>query len=154
MIVLSASDIALALSDPFGLWHNHHGDRKLMDPEDEYDLFLAQQGLRVERELLTLRHSSFTDLKNLDFDSAAIQTSDLLRRRAVAEQAAPTPTINAASRPRARRPVRSSTRAACRAAATDSHHVSRSSEGRWPAAAVRAHPRQFYRRCRRCARRP
>jgi predicted RecB family nuclease len=80
MIVLSASDISLAISDPFGLWHNHHGDRKLQDPEDEYDLFLAQQGLRVERELLTKRHASFTDLKNLDFESAVLETADLMKR--------------------------------------------------------------------------
>ncbi len=80
MIVLSASEIALAMSDPFGLWHNHHGDRKLQDPEDEYDLFLAQQGLRIEREILTKRHASFADLKSLDFDSAVKQTTELMRQ--------------------------------------------------------------------------
>ena len=80
MIVLSASDISLAISDPFGLWHNHHGDQKLQDKEDEYDLFLAQQGLRIERELLTKRHASFSDLKSLDFDSAVSQTTALLQR--------------------------------------------------------------------------
>jgi len=80
MIILSASDISLAISDPFGLWHDHHGDQKFKDPEDEYDLFLAQQGLRIERQLLTKRHISFSDLKSLDFDSAVGQTADLIKR--------------------------------------------------------------------------
>lgn len=70
----------MAISDPFGLWHDHHGDQKLKDPEDEYDRFLAEQGLRIERELLTKRHTSFTDLKSLDFDSAVRQTADLMKR--------------------------------------------------------------------------
>lgn len=57
MIVLSASDISSALSDPFGLWQDHYGDPKLKDPEDEYDRFLKEQGLRVEKELLVKRHA-------------------------------------------------------------------------------------------------
>src|ERR1700686_4100388 len=80
MIFLSASEISLAMSDPFGLWHDHHGDQKLIDSEDEYDRFLAEQGLRIERELLIKRHVSFTDLKSLDFDSAVKQTADLMQR--------------------------------------------------------------------------
>jgi predicted RecB family nuclease len=80
MIVLSASDISLAISDPFGLWQDHHGDPKLKDPEDEYDLFLAEQGLRIEKELLIKRHAAFTDLKNVAFDEAVGQTTALLQR--------------------------------------------------------------------------
>ncbi|MBI3610707.1 MAG: TM0106 family RecB-like putative nuclease [Nitrospirae bacterium] len=77
--VLSASDIALALSDPFGLWQDHHGDLRLRDPEDEYDRFLKEQGLRIERELLLKRHERFTDLKSQSFESAAAQTTELLK---------------------------------------------------------------------------
>lgn len=76
---LSASDIALATSDPFGLWHNHHGDQKLKDPADEYDLFLKEQGLRFEQEVLKKRHASFVDLKDNHFDSAVEQTAELLQ---------------------------------------------------------------------------
>jgi len=80
MIPLSASDIALAISDPFGLWHDHFGDPKLKDPEDEYDHFLKEQGLRVEMDLLSRRHALFTDLKNEVFDSAVRRTKDLLHQ--------------------------------------------------------------------------
>ncbi len=80
MILLSASDISLAISDPFGLWHNHHGDPTLKDPEDEYDLFLAEQGLRIEKELLIKRHAVFTDLKNVAFDTASRETTTLLQQ--------------------------------------------------------------------------
>jgi len=34
-MILSASEIALAESDPFGLWHDHYGDESLKDPVDE-----------------------------------------------------------------------------------------------------------------------
>lgn len=78
---LSASDVSLAISDPFGLWHNHHGDQNLKDPTDEYDLFLKEQGLRFEQELLKKRHASFVDLKDKDFDSAAQQTAELFKSR-------------------------------------------------------------------------
>ena len=44
-IILSASEVSLAHSDPFGLWHDHHGDIRLKDPEDDYALFLRDQGL-------------------------------------------------------------------------------------------------------------
>jgi hypothetical protein len=50
-LVLAASDVSLALSDPFGLWQNHHGDPKFRDPEDEFTEFLQEQGLRIEKEL-------------------------------------------------------------------------------------------------------
>lgn len=50
------------------------------DPLDEYDLFLQEQGLRVEKELLKQRHPNFTDLKNENFDSAVRHTTDLLNR--------------------------------------------------------------------------
>ncbi len=52
---LSASEIALAESDPFGLWHDHYGDESLRDPVDEFGEFLREQGIRVEQELLTQR---------------------------------------------------------------------------------------------------
>jgi len=78
-VVLSASDIALARSDPFGLWQDHHGDPRLKDPEDEYALFLKEQGLRVEKELLVKRHERFTDLKGLSFEAAVTQTTQLLK---------------------------------------------------------------------------
>jgi len=78
-IVLSASDVSLALSDPFGLWHDHHGDPRLKDPEDEYALFLKEQGLRIEKELLLKRHEQFTDLKGLSFEAAVTQTKQLLK---------------------------------------------------------------------------
>ena len=80
IIMLSASDVSLVLSDPFGLWQNRYGDQKLKDPLDEYDLFLREQGLRVEKELLIQRHQIFTDLKNENFDSAVRHTTDLLNR--------------------------------------------------------------------------
>ncbi len=80
MILLSASDISLAISDPFGLWHDHYGDPKLKDPEDEYSLFLKEQGLRFEKELLIKRHAFFTDLKNEDFNSAVRHTTELLNQ--------------------------------------------------------------------------
>jgi hypothetical protein len=76
---LSASDVALATCGPFGLWHNHHGDHKLKDPPDEYALFLREQGLRIEKELLLKRHPDFVNLKEQDFQSAAQQTTDLLK---------------------------------------------------------------------------
>ena len=69
--MLSASDVALSISDPFGLWHNHFGDQKQKDPEDEYALFLQEQGLRIEKELLILRHASFSNIKGESFDEAA-----------------------------------------------------------------------------------
>src|SRR3970040_584095 len=78
-IVLSASDVSLALSDPFVLWHDHHGDPRLKDPEDEYALFLKEQGLRIEKELLLKRHEQFTDLKGLSFEAAVTQTRQLLK---------------------------------------------------------------------------
>ena len=80
-MILSASDISLAISDPFGLWHNHHGDQKLRDPMGDFDLFLQEQGLRVERELLSKRHPSFVNLKETEFRSAVQQTADLLKMR-------------------------------------------------------------------------
>ena len=61
---LSASDISLAISDPFGLWHNHRGDQTLKDPLDEFDLFLLEQGLRVEAELLLEEGTGIRDKKN------------------------------------------------------------------------------------------
>lgn len=76
---LSASDVSLAISDPFGLWHNHHGDQKLKDPLDEFDMFLMEQGLRVEAELLSKRHPSFVNLKDANFVSAVEQTAHLLK---------------------------------------------------------------------------
>lgn len=76
---LSASEVALALSDPFGLWQDHHGDTRLRDPEDEYVLFLKEQGLRIEHELLMKRHDRFTDLKERSFASAVIETGQLLK---------------------------------------------------------------------------
>lgn len=78
-MILSASDVSLALSDPFGLWHNHHGDQKLRDPIDDFDRFLQEQGLRFEKELLLKRHPSFIDLKEMEFRSAVQRTTDLLR---------------------------------------------------------------------------
>ncbi len=77
---LSASDVSLALSDPFGLWHDHHGDLKLKDPEDEYKIFLKEQGLRIEKELLAKRHASFVDLKDEPFEAAAKQTAELMKQ--------------------------------------------------------------------------
>ncbi|HUK56069.1 MAG TPA: TM0106 family RecB-like putative nuclease [Nitrospiria bacterium] len=77
--VLSASDVALALSDPFGLWHDHHGDPRLKDPEDEYALFLKEQGLRIEKELLKKRHGPVVDLTDRPFGAAAMQTGQLLK---------------------------------------------------------------------------
>jgi uncharacterized protein len=79
-MILSASDVALAASDPFGLWHDHHGDPQLKDPEDEFDMFLQEQGLRIEKNLLIARHPSFEDLKNADFDSAVRRTTELLKK--------------------------------------------------------------------------
>ena len=76
---LSASDISLALSDPFGLWHNHHGDPKLKDSLDEFDMFLMEQGLRIEAELLSKRHPVFVNLKDANFGSAVEQTAQLLK---------------------------------------------------------------------------
>jgi uncharacterized protein len=78
-IVLSASDVSLALSDPFGLWHDRHGDPKFKDPEDEYALFLKEQGLRIEKELLLKRHEQFTDLGDLPFEAAVTQTKQVLK---------------------------------------------------------------------------
>ncbi len=80
---LSASDVALAKSDPFGLWYDCHGDPKLKDPEDEYDVFLKEQGLRVEKELLTKRHASFVDLKDEPFETAAKRTAELMKQDSV-----------------------------------------------------------------------
>lgn len=77
---LSASDVSLALSDPFGLWHDHHGDPKLKDPEDEYDIFLKEQGLRVEKELLAKRHPRFVDLKDHPFEAATERTAALMKK--------------------------------------------------------------------------
>jgi len=78
--LLSASDVSLSLSDPFGLWHNRFGDQKLKDPEDEYALFLQEQGLRIEKELLTKRHAHFTDIQNEGFDEAVQHTAKLLQK--------------------------------------------------------------------------
>lgn len=77
--VLPASDVGLALSDPFGLWQDYHGDPRLKDPEDEYALFLKEQGLRIEKDLLRKRHEQFTDLTDRAFGSAVIQTGQLLK---------------------------------------------------------------------------
>ncbi|MBI3596960.1 MAG: TM0106 family RecB-like putative nuclease [Nitrospirae bacterium] len=77
--VLSASNVALALSDPFGLWQDRHGDPGLRDSEDEYARFLQEQGLRIEKELLLKRHEQFSDLKSLSFESAVTQTKQLLK---------------------------------------------------------------------------
>lgn len=79
-IMLSASEVALALADPFGLWHDHYGDPRLKDPEDEYALFLKEQGLRIEQELLAKRHGTVTDLAGLSFGSAAFQTARWLKQ--------------------------------------------------------------------------
>ncbi|HEY4485158.1 MAG TPA: TM0106 family RecB-like putative nuclease [Nitrospiria bacterium] len=78
-IFLSASDVALVYSDPFGLWQDHHGDPRLKDPPDEFSRFLMEQGLRIERELLQKRHERFQDLKDLSFESARTQTAQLLK---------------------------------------------------------------------------
>jgi len=78
--MLSASDVSLSISDPFGLWHNHFGEKKLKDPEDEYDLFLQEQGLRIEKDLLIKRHSHFTDIKKEGFDEAVQHTAELLQK--------------------------------------------------------------------------
>ncbi len=78
--MLTAYDVSRAVSDPFGLWHDHHGDQNLKDPENEYALFLQEQGLRVERELLIKRHGRFTDPKDQDFDTAVGLTVDLLKK--------------------------------------------------------------------------
>lgn len=79
LIVLSARDVSLALTDPFGLWHNHHGDQSLRDVEDQYAKFLKEQGLRFEKMLLASRHQAFVDLKEELFDSAADKTDNLLK---------------------------------------------------------------------------
>lgn len=79
-MILSASDVSLAISDPFGLWHNHNGDKNLRDPIDDFDLFLKEQGLRIEKELLSKRNPSFVDLKETEFESAVQRTSDLLSK--------------------------------------------------------------------------
>jgi predicted RecB family nuclease len=78
-LVLTASDVSLALSDPFGLWQNHHGDPKFKDPEDEFTEFLHEQGMRIEKELLNKRHERFTDLTVQSFAAAATQTAQLLK---------------------------------------------------------------------------
>ena len=80
MIQLSVLDVSLALSDPFGLWQEHYGDPRLRDPEDGYDRFLAEQGLRIEKELLIKRHASFADLKEVLFDDALGRTTALIQR--------------------------------------------------------------------------
>jgi len=78
-IVLTASEISLALSDPFGLWHDRHGDPRFKDPEDEFTRFLKDQGLRIEKQLLSQRHEEYTDLTGLTFAAAATQTAQLLK---------------------------------------------------------------------------
>jgi len=77
---LSASEVALAESDPFGLWHDHYGDEKLKDPVDEFDEFLREQGIRVEQELLKKRHKSYTDLSEESFRTAVKRTRALLKK--------------------------------------------------------------------------
>jgi len=77
---LSASEVALAESDPFGLWHDHYGDEKLRDPVDEFGEFLREQGIRVERELLRERHKLYTDLSNESFSTAVKTTRALLKK--------------------------------------------------------------------------
>ena len=77
-IAISVSDLATALSDPFGLWHDHHGDPALKDPEAEYDLFLKEQGRRVELELLRKRHPAYVNLTSEP--SAAAQTKKLIAK--------------------------------------------------------------------------
>jgi len=77
-VMLSARDVSLALSDPFGLWHKYHADSSLKDPISEYNQFLMEQGIRVEQELLQKRHASFTDLKARPIEEAAKVTAGLL----------------------------------------------------------------------------
>jgi len=79
-MILSASEVALAESDPFGLWHDHYGDEKLKDPVDEFGEFLREQGIRVEQELLTQRHKSYTDLSGESFPTAVKTTRALLKK--------------------------------------------------------------------------
>jgi len=76
--VLTARDLSMALTDPFGLWHEHHGDVKLKDGEDEYTNFLKEQGMRCEQALLTSRHKRFVSLKDRVFDDATEETERLL----------------------------------------------------------------------------
>ncbi|HEY5648394.1 MAG TPA: hypothetical protein VIU33_02765, partial [Nitrospiria bacterium] len=76
---LTASEVALAITDPFGFWQDHFGDSSQRDSEDEYSLFLMEQGLRIEKELLAARHPQFTDLSGLSFSSALTQTDQLLK---------------------------------------------------------------------------
>lgn len=77
--VLSASDVSLSLSDPFGFWHSKFGDKRLRDPEDDYSLFLQEQGLRIEKELLIKRHPHFIDIQNESFSEAVQHTTKLLQ---------------------------------------------------------------------------
>lgn len=78
--MVSASDVSLAVTDPFGLWHNHHGDRSLRDEVDEYGEFLREQGLIVEKKLLHERHKDFVSLEAVDHFSAYKLTSELLKK--------------------------------------------------------------------------
>jgi len=79
-MILSASEVALAESDPFGLWYDHYGDESLKDPVDEFGEFLREQGIRVEQELLSKRHKSFTDLSDESFRVAVKKTRALLKK--------------------------------------------------------------------------
>jgi len=79
-MILSASEVALAESDPFGLWHDHYGDENLKDPVDEFGEFLRAQGIRVEQELLKKRHKSYTDLSDESFPAAVKKTRALLKK--------------------------------------------------------------------------
>jgi len=79
-MILSASEVALAESDPFGLWHDHYGDEKLKDLVGEFGEFLREQGIRVEQALLKKRHKSFIDLSDESFAAAVKRTRALLKK--------------------------------------------------------------------------
>jgi uncharacterized protein len=81
---LSVSDVILATTDPFGLWHEVHGDPEEKDPPDPYLEFLRDSGEAWERKLATRRHPEHVDLSALEFDAAARETIDRLRPRAPA----------------------------------------------------------------------
>ena len=79
-MILSASEVALVESDPFGLWHDHYGDEDLRDPVGEFEEFLREQGIRVEQELLRQRHKLYTDLSDESFPGAVKRTRALLKK--------------------------------------------------------------------------
>jgi len=51
-MILSASDVALAESDPFGLWHDHYGDEDLREPVDDLANFLGSRGSGLSKSSL------------------------------------------------------------------------------------------------------